>query len=317
MPTHTNVAEDTFIKVTEIWGLDPEGKVLTLRAGIYGRCTAFQLAAGRSAFAWGEGLPGEAWAARKPVVWTNLQVAAFKRNVAARADGLTAGVALPIFSGEALVAEVVFFCRCADGAQGAIEVWNRSEEEALRLAAGYYGGLPEMEAVSRGLEFQRGQGLPGVVWEVQRPCVMADIGQSAAFFRSESARLGRLTSALGIPCSFGQDGVSVLCLLSSSVCPIARRYEIWVQANGEERLWQAFAVGEDGAWGEHDEDVRLERGDGVLGRVWESGEPLACEELDAEPSAPIAKARASGLTRVVALPTFRGKAISAVAAWYF
>jgi hypothetical protein len=316
---HPNVAPDTFIKVTEIWGPDSSGENLRLRAGAYGNCAAFQKAANQSVFAVGEGLPGQAWAARKPVIWTDLQVPAFHRNVAALADGLTTGVALPIFTDRVLVAVVVFFCGTSVAAHGAIEVWSRlaGELDALRLEAGYYGGLPDMEQISRGLEFRMGQGLPGVVWEVERPCVMSEIGVSGAFFRAAAARKGRLTSALGIPCSFGQEDMSVLCLLSSSACPIARRYEIWVPAKEEDRLRQAFAVGDGDQWSEHDAMVRLARGEGVLGRVWETGQPVACEDFTGDESAPIVKARESGLGRVVSLPTFRGGAVAAIVAWYF
>lgn len=316
---HPNGASDTFIKVTEIWGPDATGENLKLKAGNYGDCTAFKMAAKRSVFACGEGLPGQAWLAKKPVIWTNLQVPAFRRKVAVLADGITTGVALPIFTDQVLVAVVVFFCGASVAVHGAIEVWSRlaGEMDTLRLEAGYYGGLPDMEHISRGLEFRAGQGLPGVVWEVERPCVMTEIGESGAFFRAGAARQGQLTSALGIPCSFGQEELSVLCLLSSSACPIARRYEIWVQAKEDDRLRQAFAVGDGEKWGAHDTTVRLARGDGVLGQVWASGEPVACEDFTGDESAPIVKASESGLRRVVALPTFRGGAISAIVAWYF
>ena len=319
MPNDKTLRSDTFIKVTEIWCPDASGKNLRLASSIYGDCLNFKAASLGKSFEWGEGLPGRALASRRPVVWRDVTRAGFRRIEAARADGLTTGVALPVFSGKTLVAVVVFFCAGGAPGCGAIEVWRQlpGNPDMLGLDDGYYGGLSELEMLSRALHFRRGHGLPGVVWEVGRPCVMADIGDGGAFFRAPAARKGKLTSAVGIPCLYGDEQISVVCLLSSSLSPIARRYEIWVPVPEGDALRQAFAVGDGPAWGEHDMGVRIGKGDGPVGTVWADGMPVARADLSVETSSPIRKAREAGLTRLVALPTYREGVVSAVVAWYF
>ena len=68
-------------------------------------CTAAQMCFGR-----GEGLPGQAWEAGRPIVLKQFEGSAFRRTQAAHADGLTCGIALPVFDGDALRAVVLIFC---------------------------------------------------------------------------------------------------------------------------------------------------------------------------------------------------------------
>lgn len=301
---HPTADASTFIKVTEIWGLDESGASLVLKSGIYGRHLRFKEAAERARFGWGDGLPGRAWAELRPVIMRDLAGGGFLRTEAAQADGLTCGVALPIFSGRGAVAVVVFFCG-GDGAEtGAIEVWSRSQQspDMLVLKEGYYGNLSGFAETSREVRFRQGDGLPGVVWEVSRPCIMADIGGSGPFFRAQAARNARLSTALGIPCSFGGDDLSVLVLLSAKPLPIARRYEIWAPTADGAALRLAFVV-ENGDPLAPDAASRVRPREGVLGRVWAEAFPLAQEDERG--------------SHVVALPTFSGEAVSSVVAWYF
>lgn len=308
-PPSDNISPDaeTFIKVTEIWGLDESGGSLVLQSGIYGRHGRFREAAERARFGWGEGLPGRAWAELRPVIMRDLASGGFKRTEAARADGLTCGVALPIFPGDGRVAVVVFFCGGQDRESGAIEVWSRSQHspEMLVLQEGYYGSLSGFEETSRSVRFRQGDGLPGVVWEVSRPCIMADIGGSGPFYRAQAARNAQLSTALGIPCSFGGEDLSVLVLLSAKPLPIARRYEIWAPTADGKTLRLAFVVN-NGEPGTPDASLRVRRDEGTVGRVWATGFPLALED-----------APDAGGFRVVALPTFVGDAVSSVVVWYF
>ena len=78
--------------------------------GLYGSLGEFRAASLGMRFGFDEGLPGKAWAAGHPVIVTTFEDSHFKRIAAARAAGLTCGVALPIFAGDFLLAVVVLFC---------------------------------------------------------------------------------------------------------------------------------------------------------------------------------------------------------------
>jgi hypothetical protein len=310
----------TFIKVTEIWVPDGDERFLRLESGIYGEHECFREAAKLCRFKKGEGLPGQAWAEQRPVILRDFSEGGFRRADEAQAAGLTCGVALPVFCARKLVAVVIFFCGGGEAEFGAIEVWRQSERfvDSLVLEDGHYGSLEALDELSRGIAFRRGDGLPGVVWEVERPCIMANIGENGAFFRSSVARRSRLSSALGIPCSFGGDEISVLCLLSARTLPIARRYEIWVPVTEGRLLRRAFAVND----GEADDGAespaaRVAPGEGPIGRVWKNGIPLVCGNMSDETSVPVEKAVATGLSRMVALATYKGTDVSAIVAWYY
>ena len=64
-------------------------------------------------------------------------------------------------------------------------------------------------------------------------------------------------------------------------------------------------------------DATIARGEGTLGRVWQSGVPGLSRDLPADPSIAARAALSAGLAEVVAMPVIRDGRLKAVVAWYF
>lgn len=301
-----NARGETFIRATEVWTLDAATDRLTLSSGAYGGLDAFSALSGETSFARGEGLPGRAWAERRPIVLKGFEGSYFKRTEAAAAAGLSAGVAMPVFAGETLMGVLTFFCGDRDGLIGAIEVWSEKDDAGvMTLDDGYFGAAEHFEWVSRRTQFPRGQGLPGTVWETAGAVLFHDLGASHRFVRAESAGKAGLTTGLGVPVPAPGAAPCALTLLSARGAPIARRFEIWTrEPSGAFAL--SGGVTEEGPVGPS--AARLAPGHGMLGKVAETGAPLAADGLGAT---------ATGCTALVATPVYRDGALVQIAAWYF
>ena len=110
----------TFLRAAEIWVPDADGQLLEFGSGAYDRAPAFGHASRGMCFGRGEGLPGNVWDQRMPIVLTDLQGGYFQRAAAARAAGLVVAVGLPVFFGESLKAVVVIFCGAAGVGTGSV-----------------------------------------------------------------------------------------------------------------------------------------------------------------------------------------------------
>ncbi len=192
---------DTFIRVAELWLPNKDRSRLEFGGGLYGNLTNFRAASEGMQFAFDEGLPGKAWAAGRPIILKEFENSYFKRTDAAKASGLTCGVALPVFAGEFLMAVAVFFCGDDEASVGAIELWTNGPEEAhfMSLADGYYGAAEMFEFNSRVTKFPRGYGLPGRVWKKEMPMLVKDLFNSRSFLRWEQAVQIGVNRGLGIP----------------------------------------------------------------------------------------------------------------------
>lgn len=118
----------TFIKVTEIWIPGQDRTRRELAAGAYGELEDFKVASEQTRFNYYEGLPGTAWAMGKPVVIKEFTHSCFKRTETAKNAGLTCAIGIPVFSGEFLMAVVVFLCGDDEEHAGAIEVWGNDPD---------------------------------------------------------------------------------------------------------------------------------------------------------------------------------------------
>lgn len=302
-------AARTFVEVTEVWV--PEGDRLVLAGGNYGGHAEFASVSGRESFARGEGLPGRAWDAARPIVLKGLDGSTFKRIEAARAAGLTSAVAVPVFAGAELKAVLVVLCGDDATRTGAIEIWAE-RDGLLMLEDGYYGAARHFEWVSQHTHFPRGQGLPGGVWAADTPILMRDLGAGYRFIRADSAGRAGLTTGLGLPVPAPGGPARVLTLLSARGTPIARRFELWdarparvgksggaVLVDGicarEGKLWDAEAPRQAAPW------------QGLIGRVLGTGLPLA------ETGAP---GLAAGYDQMVAIPVYQGRELAHIVAWY-
>jgi hypothetical protein len=308
----------TFVKVIEVWVPDRGRTLLELGAGLYGPYKTFREASELKRFFYNEGLPGKAWAGGKPVVLTNFDDSYFRRVDAAKQIGLTAGIALPVFAGSFLLGVVVFLCGDEDEHAGAIEVWGRDADKTseMTLLDGYFGTLKKFAAVSRDVHMTRGRGLPGKVWDTRMPLLIDDLGHSTAFLRADTAAEAGITTGLGIPCLRGPNEVYAVTFLSARGTPIARRFEIWVPAEGGGLVFSAGHCDQDSDIEMNFCSSSIAKGQGTIGRVWLTGVPAVCEDLETDKSVAGRSAQLSGLQSMLALPVIDGVRLAAVVAMY-
>src|SRR6516162_6833287 len=100
----------TFVRVAEIWVPTKDGTKLQFLDGLYGSLSGFRAVSEPMRFGFDEGLPGKAWAAGHPIILKRFEGSSFERAEAAKAVGLTCGVAAPVFAGDRLMAVLVLLC---------------------------------------------------------------------------------------------------------------------------------------------------------------------------------------------------------------
>ncbi len=303
----------TFIKVTEIWIPTKDRAQLEFSAGLYGDLNEFRVASEKESFAYDEGLPGKAWAAGHPVVLTEFDHSYFKRTKSAKKAGLTCGIAIPVFSGEFIMAVVVFLCGDDQHHAGAIEVWSNSLENNTELAVidGYYGTLNDFERISGTIKFSKGSGLPGLVWATGMPVLVEDLGLSPAFIRSADARKAGITTALGIPVSVVADQIYIMTFLSAKATPIAQRIQIWIpDESGQRLVCQSGYSKQNDELAEIFESISVRKGEGILGRVWLTGVPV----IRTNSKNALAE---GGLNSMLAMPVIDGGHLKAVVTFLF
>lgn len=265
----------TFIKVIEIWIPDKERTQLEFGSGLYGSLTDFKNISEKQRFAYDEGLPGKAWAAGHPIVLGRFEDSYFKRTAEAQKAGLTCGIAMPVFSGDFLLAVVVFLCGDDREQAGAIEVWcnENAGGDTLQVLDGYYGALGQFETLSRQIALAKGHGIPGRAWETGMPVLIEDMGQIAEFPRAVEAQKAGVATGLGIPFIHGNEQY-VITFLSANATPIAKRIQIWVPDPGRGQLIcrQSYSKNSNNL-AEIFETLTVDKGAGALGRVWLTGMP--------------------------------------------
>jgi hypothetical protein len=308
----------TFIKVVESWVPSSDRSMLEYGGGLYGEHARFGAMSRGMCFGRGEGLPGQAWESGHPVVLKEFAGANFRRTAAAHAEGLTCGIAVPIFAGDYLTSVVVIFCGDDDAHAGAIELWGNDplRSKDMDLVDGYYGTTSEaFEFLSRRTSFRRGTGLPGTAWESGLPVFIEDLGRGAGFLRSDSAVKVGINRGFAMPCSVRGKGSYVLAFLSALATPIARRFEIWLPDAAGERLLRTSGFCEQ-AGSLDRSSVSIEIGQGTIGRPAMTGIPAFGEHAPGEPGSVGASAAEAGLASLVALPVLRDGRLAATVAWY-
>jgi hypothetical protein len=314
----------TFIRVVELWVPDRTRTRLEFGGSL---CAAelseFRALSENAMFAYGEGLPGKAWAAGHPIVLTKFADSYLKRPDEAKEAGLTCGVALPIFAGEFLTAVMVLFCGGDEKHVGAIELWHNDPEQSheLSLVDGYYGTAETFEFNSRHTRFPRGFGLPGRTWKAGTPLIIKDLKNSKGFLRREEASEIGISCGVGIPYKRSSDQTSdqiwVMTLLSAQATPIAQRFEIW--APNEARNALVFRSGDCSRNTDLDAlyaSKTISKGEGCIGGAWATGMPAINENLKHDESVVASLACASGMNQIVVLPVIENALLKAVLAWY-
>ncbi|MGH8474752.1 MAG: GAF domain-containing protein [Methylococcales bacterium] len=309
----------TFIKITEIWVPDKERTRLELSGGLYGPFREFRMLSQAKRFEYDEGLPGKAWALGHPLVLTEFDHSYFQRTEAAKKIGLTSGIALPLFSGQFLMAVVVFLCGDDEEHAGAIEAWGTTAETVyeLGLIDGYYGTLIDFEWISKRIKMMRGFGLPGRTWEARRPLLIENLGSSESFVRPKEALQAGITTGLGIPCLGGSNEVYVMTFLSAKKTPIAHRIEIWVPNESRERLvFQSGYCDQDSDLHEIYAKTSIARGHGLLGRAWRTGIPSVFANVRQHSLSWDEFARPITFDSVLAMPVIDGGRLTAVVGFF-
>ena len=282
----------TFIRAVEYWVPDADGESLTFGGGLFGDATALADASAGLSFARGEGLPGRAWDIGRPIVLQRLEGSYFRRIEAARAAGLTCGIAVPVLRGERIAAVVVFFCGDDEAHAGAIELWGNDPEEShdMTLVDGYYGTTGDtFEFISRATAFRKGNGLPGMAWAQRKPVFLPDLGKGSGFLRADGAVKVGINRGFAIPCATLDGSNVVMAFLSALATPIARRVETWEpDANGT-LLQRSFGFSEDtqdAAAPTPGSLALTATGDSPIARAFTTGVPCVAEATIAIPVAP-------------------------------
>lgn len=310
----------TFVRVVEVWVPDAGHTLLELAGGVYGSARRFASSSRSMCFGRAEGLPGQAWEQRRPIVLKSLQGSYFRRAPAAAADGLTCGIALPVFAGERLAAVVLIFCGDDAEHAGAVEVWrNAPGSPDLALDDGYYGTTADVfEFASRNITFRKGIGLPGLAWAAGMPVFMPDLGKGTRFLRSDSAVKVGINRGFAMPCPAHDGANYVMAFLSALATPIVRRFETWLPDARGGHLARSEGFCElDGLLDAGAAAEAIAGGHGVLARAFATGVPAIAEPASADMGAAGEVARTAGFWSAVALPVMRGRDVVAVVAWYF
>lgn len=273
----------SFIKVVEIWIPSKNGMELELADSLFGKYKKFFNASKKTRFAYGEGLPGRAWASAQPCLITDLEKSYFLRKEEAKDIGITAAVAIPIFSGEFLLSVMVLLCGDRRENAGAIELWSndgKNESTKLSLSAGYYGSLKKLQQVSQRTHFGKGEGLPGSVLDYHIPMLVDDMVNTTLFQRGGNAIVEGVTTAVAFPFTNFTGKDVILTFLSSKATPIARRFEIWLPDREHKSLTlHAAKCDQIEEYVKQRKQERVEKGQGMLGRTWIMGRPLISRDL--------------------------------------
>jgi hypothetical protein len=310
----------TFIRIAEIWVPTQDRTELRYHDGLYGTHGEFRALSQQMRFKYNEGLPGKAWASGHPVIFRELEDSNFKRIAAAKAVGLTCGVALPVVADDVLKAVVVLLCGDGNVGAGALELWHNDPSKffELRLVDGYYGPAVMFELNSRHTGFPRGYGLPGRAWKSNMPLIVNDLNDSRVFLRWKEALDIGVNSGLGIPYLHPSGRTWVMTFLSARNTPIARRFEIWVPTQDKETLiFHAGDCDQNSEFATAYKSAKIEKNDGAIGQAWASGIATARASLAHEKSVVAQSAAAAGLRAMLAMPFMAGQESKAIVALYF
>ena len=311
----------TFIRAAEVWVPSADRTMLEFGGGLYGKAARFAAISKSLCFGRGEGLPGQAWEQGRPIILKQFDGSYFRRTAAAHAEGITCGIAVPIFAGDFLTSVLVIFCGDDEAHAGAIELWGNDPKVSadMTLVDGYYGTTADtFEYMSRRTTIRKGNGLPGMAWESGMPVFLEDLGKSARFLRADTAQKVGINRGFALPCPVRGDETYVLAFLSALGTPIARRFEIWKPDAVREHLRLEGGFCEQGGRIESSPShIALERGQGTVGKVLLTGVPAVSDNASSEPGGYGAANAEMGLESLLAVPVVqRGRLVSA-AVWYF
>lgn len=226
------------------------------------------------------------------------------------AKGFNALFSIPVIATKKVLGCVVLAVSCPEDAMGAFEIWSRDDRDELGLNGAVFAGLSRFASISKQVKFPRGSGLPGQSWENSEAMMLKGLGSSPNFMRAAGARAGGLDVGVALPIfTTEHDLNSVVLLLSSSNTPMARVFEIWEFGGDEATLRRAECAGEEATLAEATE-MTYSRGEGIVGKVWETGKPFVTDDLTSIERKRIASIAADGLSSAIAIPIYVGSRLS-------
>jgi hypothetical protein len=154
-------------------------------------------------------------------------------------EGQPERLLLPVFNGNELLSVVSLQIGDPKDVVGVAEIWEPVDPyEEVKLAAGSFGPLERFQNVSSFVRFEKGNGLPGQVWETAQSVIHDDLANHPGFLRAAGASAGSLQTAIGIPV-FSDRFVATVVLIGSVKAPIAKACEVWARAHDRFELQSA------------------------------------------------------------------------------
>lgn len=300
----------SFLQAVEVWV--PQGSHLLRSSAAYGAHRDFAERALSPLLRKGEGLAGTVFATGRPEVWRELGPP-FVRAEPEQAVALEAAVALPFYVGVKLVAIAVFLCGTRATTSGCIEVWEPNQLRELVHTDGYYGNLAAFERLSHVMRFQAGNGVPGLTWQRGLPMVVPNLGASASFLRAAAAREHGVQSGLSIPLYRAGSVAQVVLFLSVAASPLARAFEVWTpDGSGHLHISEAFYEPALQEFQRENRSVEFVPGAGLVGKVFDSGIPLAMDRKTHETFTGHIGMASAGIELAIAFPIHDGRRVRAV-----
>jgi hypothetical protein len=254
----------------------------------------------------GEGLAGAAFSTGRAQLRSGAQL---------ETPGYQCALALPLFAGSTLMAVSVLWCgdESDAGDVGCTEVWEPNQLRELAHAAGYYGSFSAFERLSQVMRFQSGSGIPGLTWQRGLPLISDDLSTSSSFLRAAAARELGIRSALSVPLFRSGSLNAVALFLATSTSPLARAVEVWM-ADAQQHLHISQSLYAPGleAFAQNNRCVEFLPGQGLVGKVFDTGMPLALSRNNGEAFSGHVGAAEAGLSLAVGLPVHDGQRVRAV-----
>jgi hypothetical protein len=154
-------------------------------------------------------------------------------------EGQPERLLLPVFNGSELLSVVSLQIGTGNDLVGVTEIWEPvGPYEEVKLTAGSFGPLERFQNVSSFVRFEKGNGLPGQVWETTQSVIHDELANHPGFLRAAGASAGSLETAIGIPV-FSDRFVATVVLIGSVNAPIANACEVWARVDERYELQSA------------------------------------------------------------------------------
>jgi hypothetical protein len=196
------VAEDRPVALESWSGAGGEHE-LSLKESFHPGLTRFNAISQHVYFPHGSGLPGRAWATGAPQLIGDLATApGFLRSTGASAEGLGAGLALPVIDKQVFNGVALLLSGINHPFYGCAEIW-RPIDGRLELVESDHGRCPAVAEASGRMQVQPGDGPLGRAWAQRRPHLVELSPETTG--RHNAFAVDGLSHALTIPTFIGED----------------------------------------------------------------------------------------------------------------